>query len=143
MTTTHDQEPVPVATERPDGPPRRTRRSLLRTMGLAGATVMVAGTGALSYRVYDTAALNPGSGPAFDPWSQWRQLPGALGAVACAVLAASPHNTQPWSFALGPGSIDVFVDEARGTGAVDPLRREQYVGLGCAVENLVLGGMAR
>ncbi|MGW6281343.1 Acg family FMN-binding oxidoreductase [Kribbella sp. NPDC055071] len=143
MTTTHDQESVPVATERPDEPPRRSRRSLLRTIGLGGATVVVAGTGALSYRVYDTAALNPGSGPAFDPWSQWRQLPGPLGAVAAAVLAASPHNTQPWSFALGPRSIDVFVDEARGTGAVDPLRREQYVGLGCAVENLVLGAAAR
>jgi nitroreductase len=143
MTTTHDQEPVPVATGRTDKPPRWSRRSLLRTVGIGGATVMVAGTGALSYRVYDTAALNPGSGPAFDPWSQWRQLPGPLGAVACAVLAASPHNTQPWSFALGPQAIDVFVDEARGTGTVDPLRREQYVGLGCAVENLVLGGTAR
>lgn len=143
MTTIHDQEPAPVATGHPDGPPRWSRRSLLRTLGLGGATVMVAGTGILSYRVYDTAALNPGSGPAFDPWTQWRELPGPLGAVACAVLAASPHNTQPWAFALGPGSIDVFVDETRGTGAVDPLRREQYVGLGCAVENLVLGALAR
>ena len=59
------------------------------------------------------------------------------------MLAASPHNTQPWAFAPGSEGIEVFVDRARGTGAVDPLRREQYVGLGCAVENLVLGGLVR
>ncbi|KQW50975.1 hypothetical protein ASC77_25310 [Nocardioides sp. Root1257] len=123
--------------------PRVSRRGLMRGVGLGGATVLVAGTGALSYRVYDTAALNPGAGPAFDPWGQWRTMPGPLGAIACAVLAASPHNTQPWAFALGTDRIDVLVDEERGTGAVDPLRREQYVGLGCAVENLVLGADAR
>jgi hypothetical protein len=97
----------------------------------------------LSYRVYDSAALNPGDGRAYDPWAQWREMPGPLGAVACAVLAASPHNTQPWAFAIGPGSIDVFLDGARGTGAVDPLHREQYIGLGCALENLTLGCRAR
>ena len=69
--------------------------------------------------------------------------PGPLGAVAAAVLAASPHNTQPWIFGVGPDAIDVFVDSARSTGTVDPLGREQYVGLGCAVENLVLGCRAR
>ena len=120
-----------------------SRRGLLRMLGLGGATVLVAGTGALSYRVYDTAVLDPGGGPAFEPWTRWRELPGPLGAVACAVLAASPHNTQPWAFALGAGSIDVFVDSLRGTGVVDPLRREQFIGLGCAVENLVLGARAR
>jgi hypothetical protein len=142
MTTTRDQEAAPVTTTAPDHH-QMSRRGLLRTMGLGGATVLVGGTGVLSYRVYDSAALNPGSGPAYDPWTQWREIPGPLGAVACAVLAASPHNTQPWAFALAPNSVDVFVDGARGTGAVDPLRREQYIGLGAAVENLVLGAAAR
>jgi hypothetical protein len=143
MTTTRDHESAPVTTTAPDHDHHVSRRGLLRTVGLGGATVLVAGTGVLSYRVYDSAALNPGSGPAYDPWTQWRDLPGPLGAVACAVLAASPHNTQPWAFALDGDLIDVYVDRSRTTGAVDPLGREQYVGLGCAVENLMLGADAR
>jgi hypothetical protein len=60
---------------------------LLRAVGIGGVTAVVAGTGVLSYRVYDTVALNPGGGRAYDPWAQWREMPGPLGAVACAVLA--------------------------------------------------------
>jgi nitroreductase len=123
--------------------PGVSRRQMLRTLGVGGAIVMVAGTGGLSYRVYDTAALNPGSGDAYDPWRHWREIPGLPGAVAAAVLAASPHNTQPWIFAVRPGAVDVFVDAARGTGTVDPFRREQYIGVGCALENLVLSCRAR
>lgn len=147
MTTTQNQKsPDARPTTQGTSPAETTaisRRGALRALGFGGATVLVAGTGALSYRVYDTAALNPGSGPAFNPWTQWRTTPGPLGAVACAVLAASPHNTQPWTFALTENLIEVFVDRSRGTGTVDPLRREQFVGLGCAVANLLLGADAR
>ena len=59
------------------------------------------------------------------------------------MLAASPHNTQPWIFEVGADTIDVFLDDSRTTGAVDPLGREQHIGLGCALENLVLGCLAR
>jgi hypothetical protein len=120
-----------------------SRRDVLKALGVGGATVVVAGAGVLSYRVYDTAMLDPGGGKAYDPWGQWRDTPGPLGAIAGAVLAASPHNTQPWTFEVSPGAVDVFVDVERTTGAVDPFRREQYVGLGCALENLALGCRAR
>jgi hypothetical protein len=123
--------------------PRISRRSLLRGVGLAGATVVVAGTGALSYRVYDQAILDPDGGPAFDPWREWRDDPGPLGAVAAAILAANPHNSQPWAFGVSAQGIDVYADPGRGTGAIDPFRREQHIGLGCAVENLVLAAAAR
>src|SRR6185295_2973517 len=75
-----------------------SRRALLRHAGVAGVSLLVAGTGALSYRVYDQAILDPDGGPAFDPWRVWRHDPGPLGAVAAAILAANPHNSQPWLF---------------------------------------------
>jgi hypothetical protein len=131
-------EPDPAGEET-----RWSRRRLLSRLGVAGATAVVVGTGALSYRVYDTAALSPGRGDAYDPWRHWRDTPGLLGAVGAAALAASPHNTQPWVFAIRAGAVDVFVDAARDTGTVDPYRREQHIGVGCAIENLVLACGAR
>lgn len=120
-----------------------SRRHILKALGVGGASVVVAGTGVLSYRVYDTATLNPGSGQAYDPWRHWRDGPGPLGSVAAAILAANPHNTQPWVFHVTSDTIDVYVDPARGIGTVDPFLREQHVGLGCAVENLALACHAR
>ncbi len=120
-----------------------SRRHVLRAFGIGGATVLVAGTGALSYRVLDSGALSPGGGHAYDPWQVWHGTPGAVGAVACAVLAANPHNTQPWTFHVTDTSIDVSADPTRTIGTVDPLLREQHIGLGCAVENLTLGCRAR
>jgi hypothetical protein len=131
-------EPAPA-----DQEPALSRRHLLRLIGIGGATAVVAGTGALSYRVYDTAALSPESGNAYDPWQHWRDAPGLLGAVGAAVLAASPHNTQPWVFAIRTDAVDVLVDAARHTGSVDPYRREQHIGIGCAIENLALACRAR
>lgn len=119
------------------------RRDVLKAVGLGAGTLVVAGTGVGSYRVFDSAALDPGSGHAYDPWQHWQDTPGSLGAVGAAVLAANPHNTQPWLFHATDDAIDVSVDSSRSIGSVDPYRREQHVGLGCALENLTLGCQAR
>ena len=36
------------------------RRHVLKALAVGGATAVVAGTGALGYRVFDTAVLDPG-----------------------------------------------------------------------------------
>ena len=120
-----------------------SRRSVLRHIGLGAATVVVAGIAVGSYRVFDNGVLDAGDGRAYDAWSNWRDDRTLLGTVAAAILAANPHNTQPWIFHVTADSIELFADSARGTGTLDALDREQRIGLGCALENLVLAATAR
>lgn len=120
-----------------------SRRSMLHHIGVGAATVVVVGLGAGSYRVFDNGVLDSGDGPAYDAWSHWRDDPTPLGAVAAAILCANPHNTQPWIFHVTANSIDLFADPTRRTGTLDPLAREHHVGLGCALENLILAAAAR
>jgi hypothetical protein len=55
-----------------------------------------------------------------------------------AILAASPHNTQPWLFRIQGDSVDIFADTARNTGGLDPYLRELHIGIGCALENMMV-----
>lgn len=119
-----------------------TRRNVVKGVAIGGATVVVAGTGAASYRLFDRRVLDPGTGSAFDAWGHWKD-PGPIGMVGAAILAANPHNAQAWRFHVTDTGIDLFADTSRGTGTVDGLQREMYVGLGCALENLVLAAQAR
>ena len=115
------------------------RRKVLR---VAGAAVAVAGAG-LAWRAYDNGVFNAGVGPAYEPWKSWGSgQPGdPLRLVHAAVLAANPHNSQPWLFKVGEGFIDVFADTKRNIGTIDPYLREMYMGVGCAVENLRIAAL--
>ena len=99
----------------------------------------VAAIAALGYRLWDRGALEPGRGPAYQPWDEWRgrEDDGERRPLRAAVLAASPHNTQPWLFEVSAGGIAVYADRTRHLGAFDPYRRELHLGVGCAIENLV------
>jgi hypothetical protein len=57
-------------------------------------------------------------------------------------LAANPHNSQPWQFHINEQAVDLYADYSRQIGVIDPLRREMHVGLGCAVENMILAAQA-
>jgi hypothetical protein len=120
-----------------------SRRSFLRRTGLGLGTLAVLGTGALAYRAYDQGVLETGHGPAYEPWHDWREGEGLVPLVKAAILAPSPHNAQAWQFGLGADHVDVFADRTRSTGALDPFLRELHVGLGAALENIVLTARAR
>jgi hypothetical protein len=103
------------------------------------ALTMVAGVGGLFWRAVNQGVFSEGEGPAYEPWRAWRVdgERGPVRLVRAAILAASPHNTQPWLFRVAESSIDVWVDRRRHIGAIDPYLREMYVGVGCAIENMM------
>src|ERR1051326_1539782 len=71
-----------------------------------------------------------------------QQTKGPLDLVRAAILAANPHNSQPWLFHVTQTQIDLFADRRRNLGTVDPFLREMHIGLGCALENLLLAAAA-
>lgn len=58
--------------------------------------------------------------------------------VQYAIMAPSGHNTQPWKFRIRENMISIFPDFSRRLPVVDPLDRELYISLGCALENLII-----
>jgi len=115
------------------------RRSFLK--GAGTVTVLVVGGGV--WRAYDQGVFSVGRGPAYEPWNDWRSpQTGPLALVSAAILAASPHNTQPWLFKVADSRIQLYADIQRNTGALDPFLRELHIGLGCALENLALAAKA-
>jgi hypothetical protein len=119
-----------------------TRREMLKVSGLTALVVggaLSMGTGA---RAATTGVFSAGEGA---PYEAWRSLPrdgSPQALVAAAILAANPHNTQPWRFRLGTGSVDVLADNSRALPASDPTGSELVAGLGAAVENMAVAAAA-
>lgn len=111
------------------------RRLFLKSAG--AITILVIGGGV--WRAYEQGVFSVGKGPAFEPWEDWQATKDSpLALVRAAILAASPHNTQPWLFKVTDSSIDLYLDPKRYPGALDPYLREEHIGMGCALENLML-----
>jgi len=119
---------------------RISRRSFLKFSGAAFAVAV----GSTLWRAVDQGIFVAGQGPAYQPWQNWDQVENPyLALVQAGILAANPHNTQPWLFRVSENQIDLFADPTRSLGSVDPYQREMYLGLGCVLENLKLAALAR
>lgn len=71
----------------------------------------------------------------------WKRLPPSDRACACviwAVLAPSPHNTQPWLWQVTPEAIELRADRSRLLKVNDPAGRKLVISCGCALQNLVV-----
>jgi nitroreductase len=55
-----------------------------------------------------------------------------------AILAPSTKNSQPWAFSVRGNQVHIIADLRRGQLIADPDRRELYISLGCALENLLV-----
>ena len=139
--TPPDNEEV-VSASPPPAPPRKklSRRKVLALTG-GGTLVLLVGGGV--WRAADQGVFSTGEGPAYEPWDDWRSATkGPLDLVRAAILAANPHNSQPWLFHVTQTQIDLYADRRRNLGTVDPFLREMHIGLGCALENLLLAADA-
>ena len=55
-----------------------------------------------------------------------------------AILAPSSYNSQPWKFNISDDEISLYADESRWLSVADADKREMYMSLGCALENLII-----
>src|ERR1700761_4651323 len=116
------------------------RRAFLKAAAAVAAFTVSGG----SWYSYDRGVFSVGEGPAYEPWKDWRgnSSEGPLALIRAAILAASPHNTQPWRFRVDGSCVELYIDPKRNVGALDPFLREEHIGMGCALENLMLAAKA-
>lgn len=55
-----------------------------------------------------------------------------------AILAPSVKNSQPWAFSVQDNRVHLIADLDRGQPIADPGRRELFISIGCALENLLV-----
>jgi nitroreductase len=113
-----------------------SRRAFLK----AGGAILVGVAGGTIFRATQQGIFSVGQGEAYAPWTDWQNdtSSGPVSLVRAAILASNPHNSQPWLFRITDHQIDVFADTTRQIGTIDPFLREMYIGLGSALENLML-----
>ena len=112
-----------------------------RLLAGAGAALVLGGIG---FRAWDRGVWSGGEGAAYAPWLNLEASASdhIMRPLHAAILAANPHDTQPWLFQIRNDSITLFADRSRHLGSFDPFRREMHLGLGAALENLALAAGA-
>ncbi len=141
VTPASHEDVVPTALSTPPAPaphaPQKFSRRRIFALAGTGTAVLVVGGGV--WRAADQGVFSTGEGPAYAPWADWRAATaGPLNLVRAAILAANAHNTQPWLFHVTDTRIDVYADLSRRITLTDPFLSEMHIGLGCAIENMVL-----
>lgn len=119
-----------------------SRRNFLKAT-FAGFVLV---SGGVVWKAVDQGVFSTGKGAAYEIWKDWNaenaELPQPLPLIKAAIMAANAHNAQPWLFRIQGEVIDLYADLSRNLGAMDPMLREMYISLGCALENLTIAAYA-
>jgi nitroreductase len=62
--------------------------------------------------------------------------------AAYAMLAPSPHNTQPWLFRADHRGLTIAADQARALPVADPAGRARAISLGCSAMSALVAAAA-
>jgi hypothetical protein len=120
--------------------PILNRRDFLKLVSVAGVTaagaeVLYEYTPWLSYEQHVEHSWRPVGTNSNKP-TDMREL------IRNATFAANGHNSQPWNFAIKENSIEIHPDYTRRLPYVDPINRELWISLGCALENMLIAARA-
>ena len=114
-----------------------------RFLALAGGAVMLNALGPGLALARRASSIESGLQPwALPPEPSANSLDRARALIGAAVLAPSHWNAQPWRFEVEGDEIRLTADPARALPATDPDRRAMMVGLGAALENLLIAARA-
>lgn len=127
-----------ITTEPSHSPHTYSRRTVLKGAAIGAGGVALVGAGGVGIRSEENGVWNSGKGEPYELWDTWQDLPGRSAIVGAGVLAANPHNTQPWTFRIEGDTITVAPDDTRTMPNTDTDSREHLAGLGCAVQNMVM-----
>ncbi len=105
-------------------------------IGGSGTIVALAGFGAATYR--DMGSKQEYDDSVSKTRATLAENPELKEYVRLATCAANSHNTQAWSFQIGPNKIQIRPDYSRRTIVVDPDDHHLFVSLGCAAENMII-----
>ena len=124
----------------PAQPSSGLSRQVLGLLAASGVTALggyalYESTPWLNYAAQAERVRAPLAGPLTGP-------AGLRNLVRAATLAASSHNTQPWTFVATPDTIEIRPDKTRQLLVLDPAGRELWISLGCALENLLIAAHA-
>jgi nitroreductase len=115
------------------------RRRFLIAMGSAAAYAALRPHLGIAAHAAQTSGLEPRTLPN-DPPAASIDLARAL--IRASVLAPSHWNAQPWRFEVEGNSIRILADPTRALPVTDPDRRSMMIGLGAALENMLIAARA-
>ncbi len=110
-------------------------------LAFGGATIFVALTGGM-LRAADAAGRPLPDGDAYAPWRLWNDP--SIARHAAGARRGGRSRRQPARHpalavrASAPTPSSIFADLSRNLGAMDAYVREMHLGLGCAIENMLL-----
>ncbi len=87
--------------------------------------------GVVSWEVHIVAEFNASAMPRAHPDRETLRS-----ALASAVRAPSVHNTQPWLWRIGDGTVHLYADESRWLPHTDPEGRDLLLSCGAALHHL-------